>query len=245
VDATPQSPDPAEPAPAATAGPALAGTVEPDAAATGPVLQPALRLWVSAVALLPQLVIALAARPPSDPAGARSLLALGWALVATAWPGQLALVGGASAMAASPSQLRALGAGLAQLIRAAVPCLIAGLAIAIGCLALVIPGLILLVLLALTAASRERGLPAPLLDSIAAVRPQLAAVALTVAAMFAIDGAIGAIALRALLGALPAKPVPAQLTGVRELVRATAAALVVLSPLPACALAQLRARARG
>lgn len=214
-------------------------------------IQPALQLWlshvipltvVSAVALLPQIVIALAARPPSDPAGARSLIALGWTLIATAWPAQLALAGGASAMAAAPSQARALGAGLAQLIRAVVPCLIAGLAIAIGCLALAIPGLILLALLALTATSRERGLPAPLLDSIAAVRPQLAAVAITVAAMFAIDAAIGLVALRALLAPLPAKPTPAQLAGVRELVRGAAAALVVLSPLPACALARLRAR---
>ena len=146
-------------------------------------------------------------------------------------------------LTAPPSQLRALTRGVLQLVRAVVPCLVAALAVAIGTLALVLPGLVLLVLLSLTAASRERGLPAPLLDSIAAARRQLPAVALAVLALFALDAAIGLVAYRAFLLPLPAKPTPIQLAAVRNFVRAIALALVVLSPLPATVLATLHDRA--
>jgi hypothetical protein len=121
---------------------------------------------------------------------------------------------------------------------------VAALAVALGGLALVLPGLVLLVLLSLTAASRERGVPGPLLDSVAAARRQLPAVALAVVALFAIDAAIGLIAYRACLTPLPAKPTPVQLAAVRNFVRAIVLALVVLSPLPATLLAAIHARVR-
>ncbi|HEX8114739.1 MAG TPA: hypothetical protein VF516_43715 [Kofleriaceae bacterium] len=173
------------------------------------------------------------------------MIQLGWTLLAAAWLGQFLLVGGAAAMLSEPpSQLRAFARGLVQLVRAIVPCLVAALAVAIGSLALVVPGLMLLVLLSLTGASRERGLPAPLLDSLAAARRQLPAVALAVFALFALDAAIGLVAYRAFLAPLPAKPTPIQLAAIRNFVRAIALALVVLSPLPATVLATLRARAQ-
>jgi hypothetical protein len=100
----------------------------------------------------------------------------------------------------------------------------------------------LLVLLSLTAASRERGLSAPLLDSVAAVRRQWQVVALAVAALFAIAAAIGLLAYRAYVPALPPKPTPAQLITLRDFVRAIAVALAIVSPLPATLLATLRAR---
>jgi hypothetical protein len=199
---------------------------------------------LSALALSPILLFALQLRPPGNAADARALASAGWLLLALAWLAQLVLVGAAAAMTGERrSQLRALGAGLVQLIRAVVPCLIAAAAVAIGSLALVVPGPVLLVLLSLTGASRERGLPAPLVDSIAAARRQWRAVALAVAAMLAIDAAIGIAAHRAFVASLPAKPTPLQLASVRDFVRAIAVALVVLSPLPACVLARLRARA--
>lgn len=216
------------------------------------VVGPAIRTWLrhivpltllSAIALSPLVALAFGVRAPVDPAAARSVIQLGWTLLAVAWPCQFILVGGAAAMVGEPpSQLRAFARGFLQLIRAIVPCLVAALAVAIGSLALVLPGLVLLVLLSLTGASQERGLPAPLLDSLAAARRQLPAVVLAVLALFAIDAAIGLVASRALLAPLPAKPTPIQLMAVRNCVRVIALALVVLSPLPATMLATLHDR---
>ena len=244
-----------------TAGPAASAGAEPGVEPpsigagdlSGSIAGPAIRTWLghivpltllSAIALSPLVALAARVHAPADAAAARPMIQLGWTLLAVAWLGQLLLVGGASAMLpAPPSQLRAFARGLLQLVRAAVPCLVAALAVAIGSLALVLPGLLLLVLLSLTAASRERGLPAPLLDSIATARRQLPAVALAVLALFAIDAAIGLLAHRAFLLPLPAKPSPTQLAAVRDFVRAIVLALVVLSPLPATVLATLHARA--
>jgi hypothetical protein len=202
---------------------------------------------LSAIALAPVIVIALRVRVPVDPAGANAAVIAGWGMLAIAALGQLVLVGGAAAVArVQPSQLSQLGAlrsGFMGLVRAIVPCVAAAVAIAIGSLALLVPGLALLVLLALTGASRERGLPAPLVDSIAVARTQLPTVALTVAAMLALDAAIGLAAYRGFVVPLPRQPTPAQLAAVRHFARAIALALVVVSPLPATMLATIRARA--
>jgi hypothetical protein len=218
------------------------------------VVGPAIRTWLghivpltllSAIALSPLVALAASVRVPADAAAARPVIQLGWTLLAIAWLGQLLLVGAVAAMLTDPpSQLRAFTGGLLQLVRAVVPCLVAALAVATGSLALVLPGLLLLALLSLTAASRERGLPGPLLDSLAAARRQLPAVALAVVGLFAIDAAIGLVAYRALLVPLPARPTPVQLAAVRNFVRAIVLALVVLSPLPASLLATLYARVR-
>lgn len=201
---------------------------------------------LSAIALAPVIVIALRVGAPVDPAGANAAVITGWGMLAIAALGQLVLVGGAAAVTrAQPSQLSQLGAfrgGFVGLVRAIVPCVAAAVAIAIGSLALVVPGLALLVLLALTGASRERGLPAPLVDSIAVARTQLRTVALTVAAMLALDAAIGLAAYRGFVVPLPRQPTPAQLAAIRHFGRAIALALVVVSPLPATVLATIRIR---
>ena len=253
MDATTESQtgaDPEAPSVAGAAGPPPSAEAGP--APPAPILGPAVRTWLryfvpltllSAIALSPLIALALATPAPADLAGVRRVLMHGWTLVAIAWPGQLVLVGGAAAVTRGPrSQLGALGSGLVQLVRAAVPCGVAAAAVAIGCLALAVPGPILLVLLALTGASRERGLPAPLVDSIAAARRQLPAVAVAVAALVAIDAAIGLGAFRAFVAPLPPRPAPAQLAVIRGFVRAIALALVVASPLPATVLATIRAR---
>ncbi|HET7505690.1 MAG TPA: hypothetical protein VFK02_31940 [Kofleriaceae bacterium] len=198
---------------------------------------------LSAIALSPVIAIAARVSVPVDKSAASATLGTGWALLAIAWPCQLMLVGAASAIAGarSPraSQLRALRAGLGQLVRAIVPCLAAMVVIAIGSLALAVPGLVLIVLLALTGASTARGLPGPITESIAIARTRLPAVALAVATMLALDAAIGLSAYRELVGALPHQPTPAQLAAVRTFVRVIAVALVVVSPLPACVIASI------
>jgi hypothetical protein len=218
----------------------------------GAVIAPALGTWLrylapltllSAIALSPIVVLTLGAHLPRDQAGANALVTLGWKMIAFAWFGQLVLVGGAAAMTRAPgSQLRAFGSGFVQLLRAIVPCLAAVAAIAIGSLALAVPGLVLFVLLALTGASRERGVPAMLTDSIAAARKQLLTVALAVTAMIAIDLAIGLVAQRAFVAPLPKLPPPVQLARIRHFVQVVALALVAVSPLPATVLATIRAR---
>lgn len=223
-----------------------------DSAPRAAVLAPAVGIWLSylapltvlsAVALSPLVAVALRTRVPVDRAGVDATVALGWKLIAVAWFGQLVLVGGAAAIVRhQPSQLRALGAGLVQLLRAIAPCIAAAAAIAIGSLALAVPGLVLLVLLSLTGASPERGLPAPLVDSIAVARTRVPVVALAVAGMLALDAAIGIVAHRALVVELPKHPAPAQLAAARDFVRAIALALVIASPLPATVLATIRAR---
>jgi hypothetical protein len=198
---------------------------------------------LSALALAPQLLVALRLPAPTDPARAQIALRTGWGLVATAWLGRLLLVGPAAFLASTkPGQLRALLGGLGALIRAILPCALAAAAIALGSLALVVPGLALLVLLSLTAASPPSRLPAPLLDSISTVKPRFLTVALVVLFGLALDAALGFAAYRALVPPFARPPTAAQLATLRSFVRVTALMLIVLAPLPATLLATLRAR---
>lgn len=200
---------------------------------------------LSALALSPQLIVALRLPAPADPARAQIALRTGWALVATAWLGRLLLVGPAARFARSrPGQLRALLGGLGHLVRAIVPCALAVGAIALGGLAFVLPGLALLILLSLTAASPHAPLPAPLLDSIATVRPRLVTVALLVLASLALDATVGFAAYHALVAPFSKPPTAAQLATTRSFVRVTALTLVLLAPLPATLLATLHTRTR-
>ena len=217
-----------------------------------PVLAPALATWLryaapltalSAVALAPVIALALRAQVPVDAASSNAMVARGWAMIALAWLGQLVLIGGATAVTtARPSQLAAFTRGLVRELRAIVPCLAAIAAIAVGCLAGIVPGVVLIALLVLTGASEQRGLPAPLVDSIGFARRHLAVVALAAGAMLALDLAIGVVAQLAFARPLARPPAPGQLVAVRQFVRVIAIALVVASPLPATVLAAIRTR---
>jgi hypothetical protein len=212
----------------------------------------ALRIWLrylvpltllSAVALSPVIASAFTTRAPVDAASASATLPRGWLLLAIAWPCQMVLVGGTAAVARDrPSQLGALGAGLCQLARAILPYLAALAAIAIGSLALAVPGVLLFVLLAPIGASRARGIAAALTETIAATRKQLVVATLAVLAMLALDLAISVAGYRALIGPVGRHPTPAQLAAVRSSVRAIALVLVVVSPWPATVLAMLHRR---
>jgi hypothetical protein len=216
-----------------------------ETAARAPLLAAAVQRWLryavpltalSAIALAPVIALALRTVAPTDRAALPGAVARGWMMVALAWLCQLVLVGAAMAVArAEPSQLRAFTGGLARLVRAIVPCLAAAAAIAIGGLALAVPGVVLMALLALTGASDQRGLPAPLVDSIGFGRRHLRAVSIATGAMIALDAAIGLAGVLAFAHA-------DRLAMARHLAPAIAAALVVASPLPATVLAMLRAR---
>jgi hypothetical protein len=219
----------------------------------------ALRAWLryvvpltllSAIATSAIGVFALRLGYATDAAGARMQVGLGWACLGSAWIAQFVLVAAVApavrALAAGPplSQRRARTEGARGRVRGRAPGRGAAAAVAIGGIALVIPGLALLALLALTGASDQLDapLPAALSDAVAVARANLRPVIATVVAMIALDAAIGAIAQLTLVHALPKKPPPASLHACRTFVRAIAIALIALSPLPACALAAVYAR---
>ena len=224
-----------------------------------PILSLTLRTWLrylapltilSAIVMLPVAWIALHVHAAADLVEAHGQLLRGWELAASAWIFQIVLVGAAApavrAIAAGKplSQLAAFASGARGLVRAVVPCTIAVLAVMIGGLALVVPGLVLLAMLAMTGASDELGtaLPAPLLDSVAVARASLRTIAIVVGAILALDLAIALGAQLALVHALPKKPPIALLVPSRTYVRVVACALIALSALPACALASVYTR---
>ena len=205
---------------------------------------------LTAIVGAPLLWITFHIPVPTEAAQARSLLRFSWAIAGSAWIAQLTLVGGvaplvrAVAAGAPLSQLRALGHGIAGLVRMLLPCLLAVAAIAIGSVALVLPGLALLALLSLTGASTERSLPAPLLDSLAVVRANLKLVVAVVVGMVVLDLAIVGITQLILTAPLAKKPTPQQLGAYLELARITTLGIVAVTPLVACTLAAIRVRAK-
>lgn len=203
---------------------------------------------LSALVFAPLLGFVGNAPAPIDGAAARSLLVLTWIVTSTAWIAQLALVGAAApavravAGGEAVSQLRMLRRGGASLGRMIVPVGVAVAAILVGGLALVIPGVLLVGLLALTGASTEAGVPAPLVDSIAVVRKNIRVVALTLVAILVVDFAITGGAYLVLVEPLTKKPTPAQLDDARDLIRCVTLGLVVVSPLAAAVLAAIRVK---
>ena len=217
----------------------------------------ALRTWVrylvpftalSALVFAPLLWFVARLPVPVDATHARTVFSLSWVIAGGAWFAQFTLVAAvapaARAMANGEplSQLRAFARGATNLLVMALPCAVAVIAIVIGGFALVVPGLALVVLLALTGASTEPGLPAPLLDSVAVSRANLRVVVIAVVAIVGADQAVSAIAYFALAQPLPAKPTFEQLAVARRAVRLISLALVAASPLAATVLATIRAR---
>ena len=203
---------------------------------------------LSMIVFVPMELVALQLPAPATLPRARGAHQLAWVLGGTAWVLQLWLAGAAAPLARSLAagaplpQLGALWAGACQLATAAVPMLAALAAIAVGGLALVVPGVMLLVLFSLTATSTARGLTAPLLDSAAIVRANLRAVVLVLAVMLAAD-LLFVYAHRATSTVRFTKQMqPDQLAAYRTHVRAVVVALVAIAPIVASALAAIRAR---
>jgi hypothetical protein len=107
-------------------------------------------------------------------------------------------------------------------------------AIAVGVRARGVPGLVLLVLFAWTAAE---GSPQ---TSAAAVRARWQPVALAIAGTVLVMLAIPLVLFHLLVHPLPMRPTPASFAESRAVVRATVIGLVVLAPVSATVLARLR-----
>lgn len=222
----------------------------------------AVRSWVrylvpftllSALALSPLLYLAVKVAPPANADTARAQLRLAWIFGATAWAFQYWLVAGVApavrgvASGATLSQWRALCAGGANLVRAIVPSAIAITAVVLGGVALVVPGLVMVVLVSLTGASTRLGedAPAAVRESVELVRANLRTIAVVVLAIVALDLAITLGSQLAIVPAFSKKTTAAKLKPIAELVRVVALALVVISPLVATSLAALATKKRA
>lgn len=211
----------------------------------------ALRAWLrylvpltllAIIACVPMWWIALRAPAPPDVKHARILMRVAWALASTAWICQLWLVAAAAPAVHSIadgkplSQVAALTTGLRALAVKFIPVLIAVLAIALGTVTLVVPGVLLLVLLAATGAVDSHT------EAVSVARADMKRLALILAGVIA--GAL-VIALACQLAIVPAigkKVAAPKLLPIRTFVRVLAVALTAYAPIAACAIAAVTAR---
>ena len=194
---------------------------------------------LSLVVFVPYLWIAWHVPRPGDAAGVRAVAKHAWLMLAYVAVAQLWLVGAAAAVLGR-TQLRALGAGARQLVRAALPLGLALLAIVAGSLALVLPGLALLALFSLVAACEAPGLPGPLLESAERVRGAWQRVLPTLVAIAVADTGLTYAAIHFGFPNAAAKGLTAdQLAMATWVLRGQSFALALLSPIAAAALAAI------
>jgi hypothetical protein len=226
-----------------------------------PVMSLAVRAWLryivpltllAIVALGPVAYTAWKAAAPVDVLAARALVRRTWILAVIAIALQLLLVAAAAPAVSGLhggrplSQLAALGAGVRGLVRGFVPWLTAIIAVLLGGVALVVPGVLLLVLVSMTGASDvlDAPLPAALEDSIAVARTQLPRIAVIVAAIVVVDLATTYAAQLAFVPAAGKKVAVAKLAPVRTFVRVSVLGLVAITPAVACAIAATYSHAK-
>lgn len=196
----------------------------------------------------PLLYVAFRAPWPRDLASANAALVRAWMIATSGWMLVFVLVAAAAplvrslAAGAPLSQARAIHATLANLVRMLMPCIAAIGVVLVGGLALVVPALFLVVALALTGASTEPGMPAPLADSVHAVRAQWRTVALVVGAMFVVDAALVLVTWKTAAVPFAKKLAPAQWATYGNVARITAIGAVATAPVFATLLAAVRAR---
>lgn len=206
---------------------------------------------LSVLAFSPLVFLALRVPVPGDVAQVKGVIRTVWLLAALSLAPMLVLVGGVApavrsiANGARAGQLAVLRDGAVALVGAAVPVAIAVLAVLIGSLALVVPGLVVLVLLALTGATggADRDLAARLAASATTVRGHVIAVVGILGASIAVTIVAIYLLQRGLPMPLPKAPRPEVLATFRWFARYAIAGLALLAPLPAIALAAIATRA--
>jgi hypothetical protein len=188
------------------------------------------------------------AKPAGDFDQAKAQARFAWIIAGSAWMFQLWLVAAAAPLvrglvAGAPvSQREALVGGARGMRRAALPILVAVVAIVVGGLALVVPGVVLLVLLATTGAAERPLVQDRLQAAISFGRAHAKTLAIVVGIVLAVDVAIVIVAQTLLIHPVPKKPPLALLVPYRTLVRVVAFATIVVSPLAASAIAAVHAK---
>jgi hypothetical protein len=166
---------------------------------------------------------------------------------------QLTVVGAAAPLVhaiarnAPLSQKVAARSAIVGFARGVFPAGLAVAAVIAGLLAFVAPGLALLGLFSLSSAvgamTPGAALPAQLRESAALVRRAPVPVGIVVLAMLAFDVLV-VVAAKAMLvtGPIGKAPTPAQLAGAGQIALVSVAAIVIVTPIAACALATIHAR---
>ena len=197
----------------------------------------------------PLMLVAFSGPWPQNPPAANLALGRAFAIAGTAWMATFVLVGAVAPLARSVaagaplSQPRALYEAAANALRMVLPCLAACVAVLVGGLALVLPAFALMVLLSLTGASTERGIPAPLADSVAIVRAHWKPVVAIVIAMLVVDAALALAAWKVVAVPFGKKLKPAQWATYGSVARVVALGVFATTPVFASLLAAVRARA--
>ncbi len=205
---------------------------------------------LAVVLFAPLLGYGLLSKTPGELGPAWRMVMVAWGAVATAWIAQYMLVGAAAPLARSIAdarplpQLAALRVAVGGLARAVLPTLMVVAAIAMGSIALVLPGLVLGVLLSLTGASTRNGLAEPMLDSVARVRANLKLAIAAVVGILVVDFAIITVPFVILLGPLSPRPTPEELSTAQLLLQIVTIGLPLVTPVAACVLAAVATAAR-
>lgn len=202
---------------------------------------------ICAIVIAPIAWFAFRVQVPANAAQASVVLRTVWVVAMSGLIALLALVGGLVPIVRSErvSQPIAMGRGLQGLVRAVVPSAIVLCAVAMGLVALVVPGVMLYALLVFAPASDAAGVRAKLVDSVAFVRSQWRVVAIAIAVMIVALAAVVAVQQLMLPIPLGKNPPRAQLVLFPQMVRNTAIAMSGIVPIAAVALSALFAtRAR-
>ncbi len=198
---------------------------------------------LSAIAMAPIALVAFGVAVPANAKQAGIVLRVAWLCAASGMIAVLVLVGALAPILRSErvSQLVAFARGARGMMRAIVPALVVLCAVAMGLVALAVPGLLLYVLFVLAPASEANGVAAKLADSVALVRRRWRAIAIVIAATVIALAAIVAVQQLLLPIPLGKSPTRAQLVLFPQMVRLTAIAMVGIVPCAAMALASLQA----
>jgi hypothetical protein len=211
----------------------------------------ALRAWLrylvpltllAFIACLPMLWIAWRWPAPVDVQHARMQMRVTYALASTAWIWQIWLVAGVAPAVRSLaegrpiSQGRALTRGLRGLATKLIPVVIAIFAIVLGSVALVVPGVLLLILLSTTGASASHT------EAISVARANMKRLAITIAVII-----VGALVIAfacqiAIVPSIGKKVAAAKLLPIVAFTRIVALSLTAYAPVAACAIAAATAR---
>lgn len=198
---------------------------------------------LSVIAMAPIALVAFGVAAPANAKQASIVLRVAWLCAASGMIALLVLVGALAPILRGErtSQLVALARGARGMMRAIVPAIVVLCAVAMGLVALVVPGLLLYGLFVLAPASEADGVAAKLADSAVVVRRRWRAIVLVIALTMIALAAVVAVQQLLLPIPLGKSPTRAQLVMFPQMVRLTGIAMVGIVPCAAMALAAIHA----
>lgn len=206
---------------------------------------------VCGLVMAPVVLVAMGVKTPANAQQAGVVLRVAWQCAASGMIALLVLVAGLAPILRSAgrgerlSQLAALGRGIGGMVRAIVPLAIVTCAVAIGLVALVVPGVLLYALFVLAPASDAHGIASKIADSIAIVRARWRSIAVVIGLTMIALAAVVAVQQLQLPIPLGKSPPRAQLVLFPQVVRIVATAMVGIVPIAAVVLASIDAAVRA